>query len=231
MPSLCSHTHSHPCFTQICAVTLVHQYQYTDGLNLCTVLTTHSHIKSPHRFSASVSQGRYTYSHHCIPTLSFTQPKDLSLTLMHTFSHSQHALVWLCNHATCRWEFPQRNSHPFTLSRTKLPISENQLKLKAYFLGKYSCEESSSDLYMNVEQFLRLYYTLVLLSLEFSLPSDTKLSFNARAVPYHQRALLKLESRILATSPAAVHKVCPPEPASYRRNHETGCQGYWKLLE
>lgn len=79
---------------------------------------------------------------------------------------------------------------------------------------------------MNVEQFLRLYYTLVLLSLEFSLPSDTKLSFNARAVPYHQRALLKLESRILATRPAAVHKVCPPEPASYRRNHETGCQDY-----
>lgn len=74
-------------------------YQYIDGLNLCTMHTTQSHHQGPHRYSQpQCHTGRYTYSHHCILTLSYTQPTDPSLTLMYTFSQTQRALVWLHSH-------------------------------------------------------------------------------------------------------------------------------------
>lgn len=73
--------------SDVCAITFVHQYQYTDGLNLCTMHTTQSHHQGPHRYSQpQCHTGRYTYSHRCILTLSYTQSTDPSLTLMYTFS-------------------------------------------------------------------------------------------------------------------------------------------------
>lgn len=69
---------------------------------------------------------------------------------------------------------------------------------------------------------------LGLLRADSSFPSDMKLPFNNMVLPLHEVSLsnLKLESRKLASSLAAVHQVCLPEPESYTRNQETGYPDY-----
>lgn len=95
MISLCSHTHSHLCFTQM----FVQSHSCTNINTQMAEPLHNAHHTSHHRYQQpQCHTGRHTYSHHCILTLSYTQPTDHSLTLMYTFSQTQQALLWLHSH-------------------------------------------------------------------------------------------------------------------------------------
>lgn len=103
--SLCSHTHSHLCFSHMFV-----QSHLCTNVNTqmgrtfaqCTphVVTSSNPPTGTHSLSVT-QEGTLTlttaFSHSEI-VVSHTQPTDCSLTLVYTFSQTQHALVWLHNH-------------------------------------------------------------------------------------------------------------------------------------
>lgn len=148
---ICSHdyvlphgnTHSHMCSliclrTRICALTQM-------GLTFARCTPHAARSTSPHTgtHSPQCHTGRYTYSHHCIPTLSYTQFTDCSLTSMYIFSQTQRALACLHSHWYTQMRIPTEALT--SLHSQLLQVEQNShfrysAEVKDCFLSKSYCK-------------------------------------------------------------------------------------------